>query len=325
MLNESNMGGVALGVIGRSEMADESRLREFLADAHAYQSIGEVDNAVDVYLEALDYFGPESDPSQRIYVMLGDLCCRFWDQRDFVAGVAVASRIVATVLVQLGRKVPTDYLDTYVTACISTGSTPFPIRRLFRHQNLLSAFRQVHHDDIRGDVAECGCARGLSFLQLCLDFGKSRPGWQGEGFHVFDSFKGLSEPTDKDLDFGVPDATVSANMVAGHYAFPLELVRGNIHRLYPRAQFHPGWIPSSFAVQPERIYRFVHIDVDLYQPTFDSLVYFLPRLAENGIIITDDFNWPGVRRAFEQICSDRGLELFTTDTNQAYIVGRSAP
>jgi O-methyltransferase len=66
-------------------------------------------------------------------------------------------------------------------------------------------------------------------------------------------------------------------------------VRENIHRQFPRAELHPGWIPSAFSAVAGRSFSFVHLDVDLYQPTLDSLDFF-PRLADGGAIITDNYN-----------------------------------
>ncbi len=303
-------------------MLDETGLTEAISDAKAYFFAGEVDAAVDVLLETLDMCEPGPGAAESIYSTLGGISCALWEKRNFELNKAVTSRVVNAVLKRIGGKTEPDYLDIYVTACVETGSNPFPIRRLFRHRNLIEVFRKVPQD-IPGDVVECGCARGLSFVELCLDHGKRHPGWLGEGFHVFDSFEGLSKPVDQDLDFSHadPDATVIAeNMVAGHFACPLELVTENVHRRFPDARLHPGWIPSSFEGQPERTYRFVHIDLDLYQPTRDSLVYFHPRVARGGIIITDDYNWPGARRAFQEFCEEKGLEQHTTDTSQAFLV-----
>lgn len=303
-------------------MLDESELKEAISDANAYFFAGHVDAAVDVLLEALDQCDPESVAAEPIYSTLGGISCALWEKKDFELNKTVTSRVVNEVLKRFGAKLGPEYLDIYVTACVETGSNPFPVRRLFRHRNLIDVFRRVP-DDAQGDVVECGCARGLSFLELCLDYGTRHPGWRGEGFHVFDSFEGLSKPVDKDLEFNPADsnaAHIAENMVAGHFAFPLELVSENIHRRFPGVHLHPGWIPSSLEGQPERIYRFVHIDVDLYQPTRDSLAYFQPRLARGGIIITDDFIWPGARRAFREFCEEKGLELHTTDTWQAFIV-----
>lgn len=160
-------------------------------------------------------------------------------------------------------------------------------------------------------------------MELCLVYSEEHPGWTGEGFHVFDSFAGLSEPGEEDraLDEGDADAAQGArNMVPGNFAAALDLVKANIHRRFPRVELHAGWIPTAFPSVAGRSFRFVHLDVDLYQPTRDSLDYFFPRLVDGGAIITDDFNWPGARKAFQEFCAKQRVQLHTTDTSQAYVL-----
>jgi hypothetical protein len=252
--------------------------------------------------------------------MLSLICHSFWRSRDFEQGKRITGKVVKEALRRVGGRVDPEYLDIYIASCAATGTAPFPVQRIFRHQNLIRVFLEVA-DDVGGDVAECGCLRGLSSLELCLTFKGRRPGWNGEGFHIFDSFEGLSEPTSEDLQFTAHDeneAVIAGEMVQGRYACSMEVVSENVHRLFPRVELHPGWIGASFAREPERTYRFVHVDVDLYQPTSDSLKYFFPRLARGGIIITDDYDWPGAKKAFQDFAAQEGLDLLTTETNQAF-------
>lgn len=303
-----------------------TELDELLADAEACFAAREADAAMDILLEGLDAFGPRSAAADRILPLLGGLCCSYWAAGEFAQGKAVTARAVDEVLKRTGQDADPGFKDIYATACAESGSSPFPLQRLFRHQNLVRLFRGVS-TRVTGDVAECGCARGLSSLELCLAARLVDPGWTGESFHVFDSFEGLSEPSDKDRAAVVADedaARALDNMTAGRYAFALDLVTRNLHRRFPRVRLNAGWIPACFSGQPERSYRFVHIDVDLYQPTLDSLAYFFPRLAPGGIAVTDDYNWPGAKAAFEEFCGEHGLEARTTDTSQAYIVKSAA-
>lgn len=38
-------------------------------------------------------------------------------------------------------------------------------------------------------------------------------------------------------------------------------------------------------------FKFIHLDVDVYQSTKDSFDYLLPKLVKDGIIIIDDYEW----------------------------------
>ena len=62
-------------------------------------------------------------------------------------------------------------------------------------------------------------------------------------------------------------------------------------------------------------FQFIHLDVDLYQPTKDSLDFFYPKLAQGGIIVCDDYNFstfPGAKKAWDEFFNDKrnGFNFF---------------
>ena len=296
-----------------------TELDEILSDVGAYFSVGDTDNAVSILFEAArDYPAPQDDLA--IVSFMYGYCRSLWEAHRIDEARLLSNAVLVEALSQTGKAVESDFLDLYTTALAETGSSPLPVKRLFRHRNLLRVFARVN-DLETGDVVECGCARGLSALQLALSYSQRRPGWQGEGLHVFDSFAGLSEPGAEDAtDLTNADPFLTANMQRGRFAVPLELVSRNLQTRFPRIELHAGWIPAVFSGEAERRYRFVHIDVDLYQPTNDSLAYFFPRLVEGGIVVTDDYNWPGAKTAFDKFARKNSIQLNTTETDQAYFV-----
>jgi hypothetical protein len=161
---------------------------------------------------------------------------------------------------------------------------------------------------------------GLSTHLICQVLMEERPDFDGSGFHVFDSFEGLPEPTPEDaIPDDHPDAVRLRSMsVKGRFAAPLDLVRSSLSR-FPRVSYHVGWIPETFDGLPDASYRFVHLDVDLYQPTYDALDYFCGRLAPGGMIVCDDYSWPGARLAVDAYAKQHGLSLDLPATGQAAI------
>ena len=58
-----------------------------------------------------------------------------------------------------------------------------------------------------------------------------------------------------------------------------------------------------FENEGERSYSFVHIDVDLYEPTLASHRYFFNRLSKGGVIVCDDYGFrqfPGASDAVDE-------------------------
>jgi O-methyltransferase len=207
----------------------------------------------------------------------------------------------------------------YLEAIRVTRSLPWPLPRRQRFHGLIELFLQTDKVDAR-NVAECGCYLGLSSHLLLSYMRKGNPGFRGEDYHIFDSFQGLSTPTfEDDIRDDMPGAaSLRAMCSPGAFAAGLDNVRRNL-AAFPEVEFHPGWIPLTFRDLPPRDYRFVHVDVDLYDPTLESFEYFYPRLAAGGIIVSDDYSWPGARRAMEEFCAERGLKLNFTAQNQAWL------
>ncbi len=209
--------------------------------------------------------------------------------------------------------------NAYLAGAMATNTPPVPLRRRDR---FLFLVRQLEKTlPLQGRVAECGCFQGLSSYVLCSRLRARDPSFDGSGYEIYDSFQGLSQPTAEDTESADEHAAAGrfakSDMKPGKYAAKLENVRSSLSP-FPRISFYPGWIPSAFPEGEDSRYRFVHVDVDLYQPTRDSFEYFWPRLVPDGVIVCDDYNWPGAKRAVEEFCSNSGVEFGTTPAGQAW-------
>jgi hypothetical protein len=182
----------------------------------------------------------------------------------------------------------------------------------------------LHAMELGGACAECGVFRGTTALFMCRAAQTRNPGYAGEGLHLIDSFEGLSRPTQDDLvDERAEDGTlVRAAVAEGSLAAPVEAARQTM-RDFPAATLHKGWIPAVFERLPETRWAFLHIDVDLYEPTRDCLEYFYPRLVAGGVIICDDYGsplFPGARRAWDEFCEEHEIAFVVLDTGQSVIL-----
>ena len=57
--------------------------------------------------------------------------------------------------------------------------------------------------------------------------------------------------------------------------------------------------------------------MDLYQPTKASFERFWPQLVPGGVMVCDDYNWPGGKRAAEEFAAAAGAAFSVTSSNQA--------
>jgi hypothetical protein len=214
------------------------------------------------------------------------------------------------------------YDRIYCDGLLATQTPPVPFRRRERFFSLVQLLRRALPP--AGLIAECGCYRGLSSYILCRYIKLADQRFDGHGYRIFDSFAGLSEPQPEDA---VGEREPQAPMLKqisrrGQFAARLEEVRTALNS-FPGVEFYPGWIPEAFPAEPGARYSFVHLDVDLYQPTRDSLEYFYPRLVPGGSIVCDDFNWPGARKAIEDFCASVKAEFTPTPFQQAHIARRA--
>lgn len=211
------------------------------------------------------------------------------------------------------------YERIYMAGMLATGARPVTLRRRDRFYALVRLFRETLQ--LPGLVAECGCFRGLSSYLLCSSLKAADGRFKGQGYRIFDSFAGLSAPQPEDHVEGEDPAAKRLRKMTrqGSFAATLETVKTHL-REFPDIEYFPGWIPQAFPDETATRYRFVHVDVDIYQPTRDCFEYFYPRLVPGGMIVSDDYGWPGAQKAIEEFCSRHGLELKTTPHAQAYIV-----
>jgi len=153
------------------------------------------------------------------------------------------------------------------------------------------------------NVAECGTFKGLSAYQISSLLQKK--GFNKK-FYIFDSFEGLSEFKDEDINLINKDTNFENRRK--EFACPLETVKDKL-KDFDFISYHKGWIPERFSdIKDGEKFSLVHIDVDLYQPIYDSLSFFYPRMVSGGVIVLDDYGYlafPGARKAVDDFMADK--------------------
>jgi hypothetical protein len=194
----------------------------------------------------------------------------------------------------------TDVRDIYVR-----GMDPGNWHSLDRKYTLYQLARLTA--PLTGDIAECGVFKGVSALLMCRAL-------QGTGAvaHLFDSFEGLSDPGPQDgSHWSRGDRNASEQEV-------IDMLSGIAgYRLYR------GWIPDRFAEIGHLTFRLVRIDVDLYQPTLDSIAFFYERITPGGFLLLDDYGFtscPGAKQAADEFFADKPERIAMLSTGQALAI-----
>lgn len=152
---------------------------------------------------------------------------------------------------------------------------------------------------VPGDTAECGVFEGAGSYLISRSL--SSLSGQPRTHFVFDSFQGLPSPSAADGKF----------WQKGNLACSFERARSNLE-LLNNISWHPGWIPQRFPDVADKKFAFVHIDVDLYEPTRDSIRFFYPRVNTGGIIVCDDYGFltcPGATKAIDEFLADKSEKM----------------
>jgi O-methyltransferase len=169
--------------------------------------------------------------------------------------------------------------------------------------NIYNWVKKTAH--LEGDIAEVGVFKGGS-AKLIRETDKNKD------LYLFDTFEGI--PESKDPNDNIP---------VGNFTEGLEQVRKYLAE-YEKLNFYKGIFPESAGGLDKNMkYSFVHLDVDIYSSTLDSLKYFYPKLAMGGVILTHDYRCihaPGVKKAFDEFFQDKPETIVELWDSQALII-----
>lgn len=164
-------------------------------------------------------------------------------------------------------------------------------------------------DQVPGDTVECGVYRGATSYVMAAFISRSE---LPKSHHIFDSFGGLSAPTAKD----------GSVWQANDLQVEMDDTKRRLSK-FPNLHFYKGWIPDRFEEVADKHFSFVHIDVDLYDPTRDSLAFFYPRTNGGGLIVCDDYGssvCPGATKAVDEYLADRPEKMVMLTDGGGFLI-----
>ena len=155
-----------------------------------------------------------------------------------------------------------------------------------RYATLELCYEEIIASCVKGNVAELGVYRGDFSKRLNQLFRERK-------LYLFDTFKGFSDEDitiEHQKGFSPADQNFSNTSIA--------LVKSKMP--HPeKCIFKPGYFPQT-AEGVDDTFCFVSLDADLYEPIYQGLRFFYPRLQKGGYMFIHDFNnagYTGVREA----------------------------
>lgn len=183
----------------------------------------------------------------------------------------------------------------------------FRERQDIRLASLRLLAEEIRKRNIPGEMAELGVYQG----QLACEMNTLLP---EKKLYLFDTFSGFDKK-----DIAAEESRMRQNGFTEYYGnagkrdfsdTSVELVRSRLP--YPKqAVFCQGYFPESLK-QIEELPQLslVSLDPDLYEPVYQGLKVFYPKLVSGGAILIHDYNsiqFPGVKLAVERYCEEEKL------------------
>jgi O-methyltransferase len=134
---------------------------------------------------------------------------------------------------------------------------------------------------LNGDYAEVGVYNGASAKAIAM-------GKQYNTLHLFDTFSGMPNKISDNDESIYKEGVHTGSLQKTKY----NLVEFN------NIVYHIGTVPDTFSeIEKGTKFSFVNLDADIYASTYESLMFFYPRLVKGGKIILHDREASGVKAA----------------------------
>jgi O-methyltransferase len=173
---------------------------------------------------------------------------------------------------------------------------PEPNFDYVRNATLFLCSEEIERNNVKGSVAELGVFQGEFAKRLNYLF-------RDRKLFLFDTFEGFSK---QDVVTEVTNGYSFGNQNFANTS--IELVKSKM--TYPdNCVFKKGWFPQT-TEGVEDVFCFVSLDADLYEPIYEGLKFFYPRLEKYGYIFIHDFNnenYKGARQAVIKFCTEQQI------------------
>jgi O-methyltransferase len=211
------------------------------------------------------------------------------------------------------REFPSDFDSTSIDICRFV--KPFTMTSDERIFSLCRSVEYIVQHDIPGDIVECGVWKGGSMMAIARTLANKGI---TRRLHLFDTFEGMSEPTDVDRNIGgklAADALATEDKkTSWNWAYSsLEEVKKHLRETgYDQSQvvFVKGKVEDTIPAQAPAQISLLRLDTDWYESTYHELVHLYPRLSVGGVLIIDDYgDWEGCKKAVDQYLAEKNPKL----------------
>ncbi len=207
---------------------------------------------------------------------------------------------------------------------------PYTMTSAERMYSLYQSVDYVLKNKIPGALIECGVWRGGSSMLVAQLL--SKRGIKDRTIVLYDTFEGMSEPTENDLDLSGNNAgnlleeTKDNKETSVWCLADLNDVKQNMAQTeYPMQQivFIKGKVEDTIPSQmPFDQIALLRLDTDWYASTKHELEHLFPVLSEKGVLIIDDYgHWEGCRKAVDEFFNENEIPILLNRVDYTGRVG----
>jgi O-methyltransferase len=190
---------------------------------------------------------------------------------------------------------------------------PWTMTSVERIYALIQAARYLNTNAIKGAIVECGVWKGGSTAAIARTLVQLQD--LDRDLYLFDTFEGMSTPTEKDKDYSGKQASDILRKYPAYHCSdaPLEAVKEVLYQTeYPKDKIHfiQGKVESTVPARAPDSISLLRLDTDWYESTKHELIHLFPRLAQGGVIVIDDYgHWKGARQACDEYFAENHVHI----------------
>lgn len=184
-----------------------------------------------------------------------------------------------------------------------------------RMHALYKSVVDIINSKIPGDFVECGVWKGGSTMLIALTLLELNE--TNRKIYLYDTFKGMSKPTDDDYRVGDRSA-LAKNQWKKEWCFsPLSEVKKNMALTrYPKNKlmFIKGKVEKTIPNTAPSQIALLRLDTDWYGSTRHELIHLFPLVSKNGVLIIDDYGyWAGSKKAVDEYFTNKSIPINRID------------
>ena len=217
---------------------------------------------------------------------------------------------------------PSDFTESDIE--IIKKVKPFTLTSNERIYALLQATKYVIHNDVPGDIIECGVWKGGSMMAVALTLLKEKK--DKKDLYLFDTYEGMSKPTDLDVSFEGKKANSQfeenkKSEDSTDWCFAsLDEVKQNVMKTdYSTEKLHfiKGKVENTLPEYAPKQISLLRLDTDWYESTKHALNHLFPRLVSGGVLILDDYGyWAGAKKAVDEYFAQNKTQILLNRIDQ---------